>query len=39
MRFKSGLPAPKGTLRQAKQAYVDFWDIMEYIRAQMSTGD
>lgn len=39
LRFKDGLPSPKGSLRQAQQDYLDFWDIMGYIRPQMATGD
>ena len=38
LRFKGVFPAPQGSLRQIKQAYLDFWDSLEYIRAQMSTG-
>ena len=38
LRFKEGLPSPKGSVRLAKQAYIDFWDSLEYIRVQMSTG-
>ena len=39
MRFKDGIPAPKESTRQVKQAYLDLWGIVEYIRAQMSAGD
>ena len=39
IRFKDGLPSPKESLRQVKQAYVDFRDSLEYIRVQMETGD
>ena len=38
LMFKNGLTAPRGSLRQIKQAYFDFWDSMEYIRVQMDTG-
>ena len=39
LRLKGGIPGPNGSERQIKQAYVDFRGSVEYIRAQMSTGE
>ena len=36
---REGLISPKGSLRELKQAYVDFWDSDETIRAHLLTGD
>ena len=38
LRARSGVLAPRGPLREVKQTYIDFWDSLEYIRVQMSTG-
>ena len=34
---RSGITCPKGSLREIKQAYVDFWTCLETIRAHMVT--
>ena len=39
LRLTGGLPVPKGSERQIKQAYVDFRDSVEYTRSQMSKGE
>ena len=38
LRAKAGVLAPRGSLREVKQTYLDFWDCLECIRVQMSTG-